>query len=237
MKTFLVLLSGGSGTRLKGVDIPKQYVLVKNKPILIYTLEKIDQVEAIDTVVAVSAPEWTDQIREWIKEFGISKDIVYTVSGDNRQASILSGLKKCMELSESPEDIVVIHDAVRPMTEPELFMACINGVEENVGCMSSYASLDTMYFSNSGDQVDNIINRDLLYVGQTPEAYLLKDYYEINAGASEEELKITRGSSEIAYRHGMKIRLIAADELNYKITTMKDLKRFEQNVWAEGENW
>jgi len=237
MKNYLVLLSGGAGRRLKGVDIPKQYILVKDKPVIIYTLERIEGLDEVEQIVIVAHAEWRDQIRKWIKEFSISKPFVFADPGDDRQTSILHGLEKCMEMSDSEDDIVVIHDAVRPMTEHSLFLACINGVEDHVGCMSSYASLSTMYFSNSGTKVDNIINRDLLYVGQTPEAYRLREYYKINAEATDEERQMTRGSSEIAFRHGMTIKLIEADEINFKITTMKDLKRFEQNIWAQGANW
>ena len=66
MKNYLVLLSGGAGRRLKGVDIPKQYILVKDKPVIIYTLERIEGLDEVEQIVIVAHAEWRDQIRKWI---------------------------------------------------------------------------------------------------------------------------------------------------------------------------
>ena len=95
------------------------------------------------------------------------------------------------------------------------------------GVMPVIPVKDTIYLSKGGEQIDGLLNRDELFAGQAPEAFNLKRYLEINRGLSKEELASVRGSSEIAYKNGFSIGLIAGDEDNFKITTPNDLERFK----------
>lgn len=89
---------------------------------------------------------------------------------------------------------------------------------------------DTIYYSETGEQISSLLNRDQLFAGQAPESFLFSKYLNIHEGMTEEQLSLVRGSSEIAFRHGLKVKLIPGDEHNYKITTMADLEKFKSEV-------
>ena len=97
---------------------------------------------------------------------------------------------------------------------------------DHEGCMPVPPMKDTIYQSSDGTKIDHLLERSTLFAGQAPEAFRLHPYAKINREASEEELSLTRGTSEIAYRHGMDVALIPGDERNFKITTRSDLERF-----------
>lgn len=95
-----------------------------------------------------------------------------------------------------------------------------------MSCMPVLPMKDTIYQSSDGTKIDHLLERSTLFAGQAPEAFRLHPYAKINREASKEELSLTRGTSEIAYRHGMDVAMIPGDERNFKITTRSDLERF-----------
>ena len=196
---YAIILSGGIGTRMQMGDFPKQYLEVEKKPILLYTLEQFQKSSAVEKIVIVAADAWREKIRGWMEEDGITKFLAFADAGDTRQESIHNGLTVCMEDSVSENDGVIIHDGVRPLVSEQLIGDCLAALADHEGCMP---------------------------VLPMPEAFRLHPYAKINREASEEELSLTRGTSEIAYRHGMDVAMIPGDERNFKITTRSDLERF-----------
>jgi len=106
-----LILSGGVGTRM-GTDVPKQYIEVKGKPIIAYTMEKFELHELIDKIHIVAEPQWHDYILEYAKV----KPIGFSKPGYNRQLSILNGLEDILKVA-LPDDNIIIHDAVRPLSD------------------------------------------------------------------------------------------------------------------------
>lgn len=159
-------------------------------------------------------------------------DIV--INGRTRQESIYNGLKKCIQSSSNIEDKVIIHDAVRPMVTVELIEKCLNNIGEYDGCMPVLPLNDTIYYSDNGEEITNLMDRSKLYAGQAPEAFNLYKYYAINENTSKEELNKIRGTSELAYKKGLNVKLIAGEDTNFKITTRADLTRFEMIVKENG---
>ena len=224
---FAVILSGGVGSRF-GAKTPKQYLQVKEKPIIIYTLEKFCEVKEIDKIIIVAAEQWHSKIAEWLKEYKIKIECIFAKSGDTRQESILNGLIACNSFGES--DKVIIHDAVRPLIPCDLIKKCLVTLNEADAVMPVLPVQDTVYVSENGSIVTGLLNRDSLYAGQAPEGYKLKNYLEINSKYTKEQLMNIRGSSELAFLGGMTVRLVDGDSVNFKITTPQDLERFERKV-------
>lgn len=225
---FSIVLSGGIGTRMRTDGFPKQYLTVNDKPILVYTLEKINLCDQVDKIIIVADVTWHEQISKWIKQYGLEEKFAsYAAPGSSRQGSILSGLKVCMNFSDNPElDKVVIHDAVRPLVTPQLLTKCLNALDEYEGCMPVLSMTDTTYYSEDGHEISSLLDRDKLFAGQAPEAFRLKPYYNVNMAVSDEEIYATRGTTEIAYKHGLKVCMIPGDYGNFKLTTPSDLDRF-----------
>lgn len=223
---YAIILSGGIGTRMQMGDFPKQYLEVEKKPILLYTLEQFQKSSAVEKIVIVAADAWREKIRGWMEEDGITKFLAFADAGDTRQESIHNGITVCMEGSVSENDGVIIHDGVRPLVSEQLIGDCLAALADHEGCMPVLPMKDTIYQSSDGTKIDHLLERSTLFAGQAPEAFRLHPYAKINREASKEELSLTRGTSEIAYRHGMDVAMIPGDERNFKITTRSDLERF-----------
>lgn len=223
-----VILAGGVGSRM-GVDRPKQYLVVENKPIIVYCLEIFEKHNNIDRIVIVVSDEWKDYVIENVKKYNISKVCGYAPAGRTRQHSIFNGLK-CTEENASDTDVVIVHDAARPLVSDKIIDDCITGATEDDGAMPVISVKDTIYQSKDGKSIDKLLKRSELFAGQAPESFDFKKYLDIHKSVSDDEIAATAGSSEIAYRHGMKVRLVEGSERNFKITTIEDLETFETIV-------
>ncbi len=230
-----ILLSGGIGSRMKTGGIPKQYIEVKNKPILMHTINKFQNCDLIDNIIIVADKCWQEKIYSWIIKDDIDKFIGFALPGKSRQESILHGLESCINLIGT-EDIVIIHDAVRPFVSVKLIEECILGASEYDGCMPVLPVTDTVYYSSDGSKIDQLLDRDKLFLGQSPEAFNFLKYYNANKLASSEEIDSTRGSSEIAFKNNLKIKLITGEGENFKLTTPSDLERFKILVGDSNES-
>lgn len=232
---YAVILSGGIGTRMHTGGFPKQYLKVENKPILFYPLETFDRTECVDKIIIVANEVWQADILEWIKEFGIQKFDRFAEPGESRQGSILNGLLACMETSTSDKDNVIIHDGVRPLVSSALITECFRQLEEHDGCMPVISINDTVYQSFNGTSISTLLDRSTLFKGQSPESFNLKAFTELNSSVSKEELNATRGTSEIAFRHGMDVALIPGEDTNFKLTTPADMAQFESIVSGQAD--
>lgn len=223
-----IILAGGVGSRM-GVDRPKQYLVVNEKPIIVYCLEIFEKHTNIDKIVIVVSDEWKDYVIENADKYGITKVCGYAPAGRTRQHSIYNGLKAAEE--NAPDtDVVIIHDAARPLVSDKIIDDCITGAVEDDGAMPVISVKDTIYQSKDGKSIDKLLKRSELFAGQAPESFDFRKYLDIHNSVTDDEIAATAGSSEIAYRHGMKVRLVEGSERNFKITTIEDLETFETIV-------
>lgn len=220
-----IILAGGVGSRM-GVDRPKQYLLVKDKPIIAYCLDIFENHKEIDNIIIVVSDEWKSYVEECVAKYNITKVCGYAPAGKTRQHSIYNGLKSTNDNANGTK-VCIIHDAARPLVSDEIISDCILGATEEDGAMPVISVKDTVYQSKDGKSIDNLLNRAELFAGQAPESFRFDKYFEIHNSVTDEEIANTVGSSEIAYRHGMKIRLTKGSERNFKITTIEDLETFE----------
>jgi D-ribitol-5-phosphate cytidylyltransferase len=224
---YAIILSGGIGTRMRTDGFPKQYLQVEGKTILQYTLETLAECSIIDVIVIVMAEEWKKKIGKNIVE-SVGKKILFALPGSSRQESIFHGLQACVANKEiDVNDKVIIQDAVRPLASKQLILRCLNEIEKYDGCMPAIPVVDTIYVSNDGKNIDGLLNRDTLFAGQAPEAFNLKKYYDINKNYTSEDFINIKGTTEIAYKHNLKVCIINGEEKNFKITTPTDLLKFE----------
>ena len=209
----VVLLSGGTGSRMNQA-VPKQYLLLAGKPVIMHTIERLDTIDNIGEIVIVCADEYRSAIELMLKQYGIHKHIRFTTAGHNRQASVRSGLS-CVET-----DSVLIHEAARPFVKSEEFEHLIASEEKNaiVGSPINYTVL------KGKDFVEGILNRSELINVQLPQKFdttLLKKAHEL---AYNEELTFTEDASLLYhYIPEIKIKVFPGTEYNIKITTPVDL--------------
>ena len=216
-----LILAGGIGTRMES-DIPKQYIVIKDKPIISYSIDVINDDTNIDFIQIVADEEWHEFICNSIdtkKLKGFSK------VGQNRQLSILQGLEDIRKYA-SDEDLVFIHDAVRPMLSKEQISDCFRAIKGHDGVMPVLKMKDTVYFSSDGKRVSELVDRDKIYAGQAPELFKIGTYYSANTNLLPNKIFTINGSTEPAIMAGLDINMIPGDENNFKITTQNDLERF-----------
>ena len=221
---YAIILSGGVGTRL-GLDIPKQYVKVKDKTVLQYVVEKIEACTLIQGYVIVAAEEWQDDILSMMN-LG-EKFLGFAASGENWQLSIYHGLLKLKKVAKD-HDLVLVQDAARPNTSDDLILRCMQLDDSVDGAMPVLPMKDTVYISHTGNRVDELLNRDEVFAGQAPESFRFGKYLRANEMLLPVDILHINGSTEPAVRAGMNIALIEGEESNFKITTTADLERFCQ---------
>lgn len=220
-----LILSGGTGTRL-GSDIPKQYINVGGKPIIAYSIETFSACECIDAFVIAATDEWRDLIREYLPK---DKFCSFSEPGITRQLSIYNGLI-VMKSVIKDNDIVIIHDAARPLVSEAMINKCIETALMYDGALPVLPMKDTVYYSQNRMSVTSLLKREKVFAGQAPEAFKYGKYLKANKDLMPNRIMQINGSTEPAVIAGMKIEMINGDENNFKITTKADLKRFEEIV-------
>lgn len=230
-----VILAGGTGTRMRSDGFPKQYLEIKSKPVLIYTLENFQACPDVDKIIVVAHPDWHDRILAWSKQYAIEKFVCLAPQGETRQESARNGLLACEQFHPAAGDIVLIHDAARPLVTPDLITACANGLQGHDGCLPVIPMKDSLCFSPDGHKLANLVDRTTLFCGQSPEAFYLLPYLELNRNAPLEGLQKSRACFELAYRNGMDIYMVPGEENNFKLTINEDLTRLS-NLLDQNEN-
>jgi 2-C-methyl-D-erythritol 4-phosphate cytidylyltransferase len=225
-----IILAGGSGLRM-GSEIPKQYIEIDGQSIIGYCLAKFLIHPRIDAVIIGVAEEWRPYVENCVRDLRNLKPVYYASAGATRQETIYKALQ-VVTARFSDEDIVIIHDAVRPNVSTHLIGVCLDTCGEYDGAMPVLPVKDTMYQSVDGLTISSLLPRETLYAGQSPEAFRLGKYRKAHEALPYEVMLQVRGSSEIAYRQGLSIKLVAGEESNYKITVPEDLERFRLSIKA-----
>lgn len=222
-----LILSGGTGARL-GTNVPKQYIEVGGRCIISYCIERLSCHEGIDAIQIVADSRWHEKIKECMGKYDKNNKFKgFSAPGENRQLSILNGLRDIREYA-GDEALVLIHDAARPMLSARLVTDCLSAAEGHDGSLPVLPMKDTVYLCADQSSISGLLNRSEVFAGQAPEAYVLGKYYEANVRLLPAEILKINGAAEPAVLAGMDIAILAGSEANFKITTIEDLERFAQ---------
>lgn len=229
-----LILSGGTGNRL-GTEIPKQYIKVGGRPIISYCIEQLSGHERIDSIQIVAAQSWHQTILECLEKYDIKRKFRgFSKPGETRQLSIYHGLEDIKRYTED-SDVVLIHDAARPLLSAQMITDCLNAVIGHDGVLPVLPMKDTVYQSVDGKKISALLNRSEIFAGQAPELFRIGLYYEANKRLYPEQIRAINGSTEPAVMAGMDIVMIPGDEGNLKITTKDDLERFCEIIKLKNE--
>ncbi len=226
-----LILSGGTGTRLSSA-VPKQYIMIKERPVISYCIRRLSAHHMVDAVQIAAKPVWQEKIKEWLKTDDPKKKFRgFSMPGANRQLSILHGLEDIRGYADE-SDYVFIHDAARPMLSEKMISECLRAAAGHEGLVPVLPMKDTVYASTDGNRITALLNRGEIYAGQAPEVFQLGKYYKANKRLLPDRIMEINGAAEPAVMAGMDIILIPGDEQNFKITTRMDLERFQQIVYS-----
>ena len=173
MSNIAVIFAGGTGSRMN-TDIPKQFLEVNNKPIIIYTLEYFQNHSEIDKIFISCVEEWIEYLKLQIEKYSISKVIKVIPGGSTGQDSIYRGLKEAEKTCNS-DDIVLIHDGVRPFITDDLISRNINDTKLYGTSITCTSCNETFIISKDGSMVDNVPIRKESFNAQAPQAFRLKE--------------------------------------------------------------
>lgn len=222
-----LLTAAGTGSRMKQ-DIPKQFMHVKNKPLIVYTLEAFQSHPSIDAIVVVTLPSWIDVVSAYAKQYGITKLQAIVPGGDTGQESIHNGLAKIREDGASDDDVVMIHDGNRCLVSSEIISDCVAEFKANGSAVAAIPCVEAVFRSDdSGVSSTESIPREQLFRTQTPHAYTLGKLMWAHEQAKVQGIANTAASCVLMHELGETVYFSAGSEQNLKITTMDDLYIFE----------
>ena len=223
-----IIVAGGVGSRMRS-NIPKQYLTVKGVPVFMYSFRKFSTRTDIATIVMVISDEWKEFVEEWATCKTGGPTVLYAPAGRSRQHSVLNGLKALKDVAAA-DDLVFVHDAVRPLFP-------LSNIDDGIaGCRDYDATLpvitvkDATYQSRDGVTLSTILPRTELFSGQSPECFRYGRFLAAHKLFDEETIAQIRGCSELAYQAGLTVKLIPGTEQNFKLTTIEDFKSFEMII-------
>ncbi|NLW56750.1 MAG: 2-C-methyl-D-erythritol 4-phosphate cytidylyltransferase [Firmicutes bacterium] len=217
-----VILAGGIGNRMGIVDKPKQFIDVYGKPIIVHTLEVFDNHPEIDAIAVVCLSEWMDDLRILIRKYEINKVKWLVEGGETRQLSVYNAVKTLsQECSE--DDILVVHDSVRPLVTHKIISSNIAGARQFGAVDTVVPSADTIVRSVDGERIKEVPLRKELYLGQTPQSFRLSLLRRAHEKARAENNLDSTEDCQLVLELGEEIHLVQGEKLNFKITSFDDL--------------
>lgn len=232
-----LVIAGGTGKRV-GQDIPKQFINVNDKPVLIYTLEAFQKHPEIGAIEVVCLDGWHDILKAYAKQFGIDK-MKWVVSGGNTcQESIRNGVfflkDKCQK-----DDIVIIHDGIRPMIAEEVLSDVIITCQKYGNGVSSLDYNEQIFRKKNDVSTEEYIPRDTLKRVQTPQAYKFNRLLWAYEKAFKEEIGIYGSSytNTMMVDLGETLYFAKGSDKNLKITTSDDFEIFKALLGIKKSSW
>ncbi len=219
-----LLTAAGSGTRMR-LDIPKQFLHVEEKPVIIYTMEAFQNHPSIDAIIVVTIDAWSSVLWAYAKQFGITKLRWVVPGGDSGQASIRKGLD-VLSKELTDEDVVLVHDGNRPLVSSQIIS---DSLATFARCGSAVAAIPcTEVVFESDDGISSMVStpRERLLRTQTPHTYRLGDLYGAHLEAEKRGITNTAASCMLMKELGKMTYFSKGSEENLKITTQEDLKIF-----------
>lgn len=231
-----LIIAGGVGARM-GQDIPKQFINVYDKPIILYTMEAFQNHPDIDGIEVVCLDGWHDILRAYAKQFGISKLESIVSGGKNGQDSIRNGLYDIATRHNDENDIVLIHDAIRPMLSKDVIDDNLRVCKEHGNAITVLPCNAAMLKTFDGVETEEQVPRDNLKETQTPQSFYLKDIIAAHKEALRKGITNSVASCTMYIELGKKLYMSAGAEKNLKLTTTEDIEIFKALLNAKKDSW
>ncbi len=220
-----VIFAGGTGKRMKTASKPKQFLELRGKPIIVYTLEHFQNHDMIDGIVIVCVQDWIDYCQDLIDKFGISKVKAIVPGGETGMLSRFNGLKKAAELF--PEDsIILMHDGVRPLIDADTISRNIESVEKNGSAVTVAPAIETIAVKNDSGLVGEIIDRKLCQMAKAPQSFRLNELIKAHQHAVDSGMEDCIDTAYLMQLNGHAIFAVDGPSENIKITTPSDYFTF-----------
>ncbi len=229
MANIVLLTAGGVGSRTQQC-IPKQFLSVNDKPIIIYTMETFQSHSEIDKIVVVCLEGWENCLESYAKQFNITKLEKIILGGKSGFESITNGLN-AIKTFANKDDIILIHDGNRPCTSAKTISDCIQCAKENGNAITGIP-VNEVVFNKENSELQ-LLNRDQLIRTQTPHAARLGYMSDIYDEALKKGLQDSVAFCSLLYMLHKEIFFVNGSEKNFKITYSDDIDLFKGMVFLE----
>lgn len=234
-----IIIAGGSGNRM-GQDIPKQFINVYDKPVLIYTLESFQRHPLIDQIGVVCLDGWHEVLWAYARQFNISKLKWVVSGGDTGQESIRNGVYY-LEGRVCDDDIVIIHDGIRPLVDATVLTDVIQKAQQYGNAVSSLPYNEQIFIANCEDESTTMkyIPRETVRRVSTPQAYQFKQLTWAYHEAFEKKIGIygSAYTNTMMVELGKTLHFAAGSDKNIKLTTKDDLELFKCYLKIDKDTW
>lgn len=229
-----VILAGGADPNFE-MNIPKQFVHVYNRPIIVYTLERFQAHPEIDAIMVACLKGWEKMVEAYAKQFNIDKLRWIITGGNNAQET--SRLVAC-KLDEEcdKDDIVVLHDAIRPLVTERIISDSISLCRKTGMGITAVSSMDNVMLSRNGEIGTLLISRDSFRRIQTPQSYRLGDLCSYHDEAVRKEIREEVDTNNMVAKLGVDIQLSMGSDLNIKVNRVEDVEMFKALLGMQNMN-
>lgn len=230
-----LIIAGGVGARMHQ-DIPKQFITVNEKPVIVYTLEAFQKHVEIDAIAVVCISGWENVLTAYANQFNITKLKYIIPGGENGQGSIRNGVYE-LEKHFSSDDIVLIHDAIRPMVSAEIISDCIVTAKQKGSAIAAIPCAEAMLQTDDGDISTGSYPRANLRRTQTPQGFSIGKICDLHRRALECGITNSVASCTLMIEMGEQVYFSAGSEKNIKLTTVEDIDIFKALLLAKRADW
>lgn len=229
------MIAGGSGARMHQ-NIPKQFLTVNERPVIIYTLEAFQNHPEIDEIAVVCLEGWESFLRAYAEQFNITKLKYVFPGGKNGQDSIRNGVYGLRE-HHKDSDIVLIHDAIRPLVSADIISENLRVCREYGNAVTVIPCAEAMIQTENGKVSTGSYPRDNLKRTQTPQSFYLGDICDLHRRALEKGITNSVASCTLKIEMGEQVYFSAGSEKNIKLTTVEDIDIFKALLMAKRSDW
>lgn len=219
-----VIFAGGVGKRMNSKTLPKQFLMMRGKPIIVHTLEQFEYNKEIDAIVVACVKEWIEYLKELINKYNLDKVVKIVSGGKTGQESIYNGLCAAETIANGEEAIVLIHDGVRPLINQKVIVDNIENVKKHGSAITSVKVKETILIVDSSDtnRIDKIPIRNNTRLARAPQSFWLNEILAAHRKALEEGREDFIDSCSMMQYFGKQLYLIDGPSENIKITTPDD---------------
>ena len=223
---YAVIFAGGIGKRMNTKALPKQFLKLYGKEIIIYTLEHFEKHREIDGIAVACVEEWIPYLEELIEKYQFKKVKAVVPGGRTGQDSIFEGIKAVGRRAQGDGHIVLIHDGVRPLINEQTITDCIKSVRENGSAITVAPAVETIIRVDDNQQVREVIERADCLMARAPQCFFLKEILEAHRKAVQENKHDFIDSASIMKYYGHTLSVVDGPVENIKITTPMDFYTF-----------
>ena len=224
---YAAVLAGGIGLRMGG-SLPKQFLEVAGKPIIIRSIQAFIESGSVDKIFVAVSADFSDYTSELIEKHLGDSSVTVVIGGKNRNETLLNVLHSIDDIGD--DDIILTHDAVRPFIDKCIIDENISAAREYGACNTVVPAVDTILRSTDGKFIESVPVRSEIFHAQTPQSFGVKKLLSLYENLSDDEMETFTDSCSVFLAAGERVFLVTGDRNNIKLTYPEDMERAENII-------